>query len=513
MTLLFYILTAYAAGAATTVLVLKRQKNKPVLDEISETTVPVNQMQRFTRKIGDVFSLNRQKQQKIKETAARTAIVKTQVQRFTEKIGGNTDAAITKFSELLLSINTSIKNTSSVVTRIRSKMSSFVNQHGGESETDTNLAMVQERYETMLQEIMTQLNLTIHRKKEDITKLDHIRSSTDKIKPFFEEISSIALTTKMISLNAAIEAARAGENGRTFGVVADEIKRLADRSTHSAKEMEGNLDQIITFIDVAITELKDAIDVESRFINSTVILLQDVVMSVVESFVSISNAIDKTLGESSTFRDEVNSIVFNLQFEDICNQMSQHTVHMLDTIQDDLNRLVSGLDDPETATPSPDSHESASIHEQILQTSKGLFTMEEEREIAKAALEGIHKNSQKTDSAATNDHAPITATEPPADIQNADSSDDDDDVFFFDEPSDEQAEGNPGTTEAPADVRNSDSSEQVIDSSDDGDDVVFFDEGPDDQAEEKPVTTPVEEEHPLDKKQEKEMEEDNVTFF
>ncbi|MBF0235892.1 MAG: hypothetical protein HQK65_23095 [Desulfamplus sp.] len=397
MTDLILFLIAYAAGGAT-VLLFMRYRSRRTLNE----------------------------------AIARTAIVNTQVKSFTRKIGVGTDAAIGKFSELMISINNSIKETTTVVESIRAKMSSCV-APGEEGLKEQDLKVIQKRYGLMLQEIRDQLNLTIQRKGEDISKLDFIRDSADKIKPFSSEIASIAFATKMISLNASIEAARAGEHGRTFEVVAAEIRKLAERSTSSAEEMENSLNQIVLFIETAIAELKEAIDVEGRFINSTVVLLQDVVMSVVESFVSISEAIEKTLGDSSTFRDEVNSIVFNLQFEDICNQMSQHTVHILDTIKEDLESLKVGKDIEE----KKGDNSGVSIGDKILNSAKHLFTMEEERELARNALGVSLERSSESDGSASVSKKEIILPEPSSAVTSRESSEEfDDDVLFFDDPSD-----------------------------------------------------------------------------
>ncbi|MBF0379287.1 MAG: hypothetical protein HQK72_17665 [Desulfamplus sp.] len=268
----------------------------------------------------------------------RTLILKHHVQSFTQKIGGNTDNAINKFAELLSSINSSIKGTTDVVETVRSRMSSCI--AGNEKITDTALTVIKERYQVMINEVMQQFDLTIQRKKEDIAKLDHIKESAYRIKPFADDISSIASTTKLLSLNAFIEAARAGQHGKAFGVVALEVRQLADKSRNSAEDMDKSLNEIVEFIDNSIKELKSAIDVESKFIQSTMILLQDVVMSVVESFISISEAVEKTIGDSSTFRDEVNDIVFNLQFEDICHQMSNNILNILNTIGCDIEAVI-----------------------------------------------------------------------------------------------------------------------------------------------------------------------------
>lgn len=112
------------------------------------------------------------------------------------------------------------------------------------------------------------------------SKLSRMSGEAEQVKQILTVISDIADQTNLLALNAAIEAARAGEHGRGFAVVADEVRKLAERTQKSLVEINSTINVIVQ----GIIDASDQMSVNSKN---------------VEKLVNVSSDVENTLNSAS----------------------------------------------------------------------------------------------------------------------------------------------------------------------------------------------------------------------
>ncbi|MBD0340785.1 MAG: chemotaxis protein, partial [Microcoleus sp. Co-bin12] len=133
---------------------------------------------------------------------------------------------------------------------------------------------------------------TLKTKVEDLQgQIMQLSEQTDRIGNISTLVSDLANQTNMLALNAAVEAVRAGEHGKGFGVVASEIRKLADRSKKSG-----------TQINLLVADIQKAI-------NSTV-MVTDEGTKTVESGVNIAS---ETAAAFAGVANAINNVVLSSQ--------------------------------------------------------------------------------------------------------------------------------------------------------------------------------------------------------
>ena len=132
-------------------------------------------------------------------------------------------------------------------------------------------------------------------------------AAMDQVRRSSQEIDQIAETTNILALNATIEAMRAGEQGRTFAVVANEVKTLASETRKATEEIGRTIDMLGGEAEQVIEKIQSGAAASTQAKNS-VGSIEDTMRSVTELLMEVDGQQDQIARNTATISDHVHRV-------------------------------------------------------------------------------------------------------------------------------------------------------------------------------------------------------------
>jgi methyl-accepting chemotaxis protein len=296
MTIFYFIIqniTTSIARLEETIEVVAQNKDFTRLTKVEGN----DELSQMSRKVNDLVNVLRQAFQGIRSASSENLSVSAELSATTLSIG--------KAAEAEAKI---VTQTTTESDQMKEAMKASAAEARSVREKAVGARENLQEAQSALHNTIEQLSLTVQMEGEINDRLNSLSQEASQVKQVLTVIADIADQTNLLALNAAIEAARAGEHGRGFAVVADEVRKLAERTQKSLVETNATVNVIVQ----SINDITDQMNHNTKRIESLVDAsaeVNDHTETAVEALADTVNAIEKLSNDAQTNAATTESII------------------------------------------------------------------------------------------------------------------------------------------------------------------------------------------------------------
>jgi PAS domain S-box-containing protein len=198
----------------------------------------------------------------------------------------------------------------------------------------------------IVQKVVADMSMTNQSVMKTAETMHELGDQSDRIQDVVKVIKEIADQTNLLALNAAIEAARAGEQGRGFAVVADEVRKLAEKTGRSTQEIAVMVDKIRGSTSHAMEEMVATVEmvkegsVMAEKAGSSIVQINDGVSRALKGVEDISSSIRAQSVASREISDNVEKVASMSEMNRDAVRDVFSTVESLETLSNALEQSV-----------------------------------------------------------------------------------------------------------------------------------------------------------------------------